>query len=77
MGPMSSTASSGRSSHASAGKAGTNASVTVFYYPKEPSSSFHLVALGVHASADLYKIGKELGQDQAPFQKKTVGPEGR
>ncbi|GAA2654858.1 hypothetical protein [Streptomyces lunalinharesii] len=64
--------------HASAGKAGTNSSVTLFYYPKDPSGSFHLVALGEHASADLYKIDKELGQDQAPFQKKkTVGPEGK
>ncbi|MFI9202816.1 hypothetical protein [Streptomyces sp. NPDC053048] len=64
--------------HASAGKAGTSASVTLFYYPKDPSGGFHLVALGEHASADLYRIDKDLGQDQAPFQKKkTVGPEGQ
>ncbi|MBQ0877554.1 hypothetical protein [Streptomyces sp. RT42] len=34
--------------------------------------------MGEHASADLYKVDKELGQDKVPFQKrKTVGLEGR
>ncbi|MER7728157.1 hypothetical protein [Streptomyces sp. NPDC096323] len=63
--------------HASAGKTGADVSVTLFYYFENPSGSFHLVALGEHTKVPgQYLIDKELGQDQAPFQKKKVGPQG-
>ncbi|MDF3292418.1 hypothetical protein [Streptomyces silvisoli] len=64
--------------HASAGKQGVS-SVTLFYYPKKPADfALHLIALGEHATNDLYEIARDFGQEGFPYKRgKRVGVDGR
>jgi hypothetical protein len=61
--------------HASSGVAGTNKTVTLFYFMV--GTVMKLIALAQHKTTTTYGISSDLGQAEEPFRRgKTVGPNG-